>query len=181
MNSTKALISAVLFATVSFTAGCDTQPVKANACIPPQGYDLDVAVSQSKSDLSDVCSFQFDAYLERLMNIAESDPKPANKEKFSEFLLWSNQAGLLSKQQAKLIYNRYFNVKYVSLMGDYNNCSLTCPKQQEVLANMERELLDKERGLVKISRDTNSYQRADRLLKETELVLEATCTACGAN
>ncbi|MBA1447013.1 MAG: hypothetical protein FE835_19425 [Gammaproteobacteria bacterium] len=38
-----------------------------------------------------------------------------------------------------------------------------------------------QRGTVKISRDTRSYQRADRLLKETELVLEATCTACGAN
>ncbi|KRT58155.1 hypothetical protein Ga0076813_12925, partial [endosymbiont of Ridgeia piscesae] len=36
-------------------------------------------------------------------------------------------------------------------------------------------------GLLKISRDNSGYQRADRLLQETELVLEATCTACRSN
>ena len=45
---------------------------------------------------------------------------------------------------------------------------------------MERELSDKERGLLKVSEDREGYYRADRLYQEVELVLEATCTACTA-
>ena len=46
--------------------------------------------------------------------------------------------------------------------------------------DMERELSDKERGLLKVSEDRDGYYRADRLFQEVELVLEATCTACAA-
>jgi hypothetical protein len=45
---------------------------------------------------------------------------------------------------------------------------------------MERELSDKERGLLRVSLDNDGYYRADRLYQEVELVLEATCTACAA-
>jgi hypothetical protein len=45
---------------------------------------------------------------------------------------------------------------------------------------MERELTDKERGLMKVSLDSSGYYRADELYQEVELVLEATCTACAA-
>jgi hypothetical protein len=45
---------------------------------------------------------------------------------------------------------------------------------------MERELSDKERGLLKVSLDSAGYYRADELYQEVELVLEATCTACAA-
>ena len=43
---------------------------------------------------------------------------------------------------------------------------------------MQSELLDKELGLVQASQDSASYYRADHLLKEVQLVLEATCRAC---
>ena len=68
----------------------------------------------------------------------------------------------------------------MSMKGDYNKCSHTCPNKQRVLFNMERELSDKERGLLKISLDNEGYYRADQLYQEVELVLEATCTACSA-
>ena len=55
--------------------------------------------------------------------------KPENKRVFSEFLVWSSDQGLLSKRQAEDYYNRYFNVKFMSMKGDYNNCSHTCPEQ----------------------------------------------------
>ena len=45
---------------------------------------------------------------------------------------------------------------------------------------MERELSDKERGLMRVSLDNDGYYRADQLYQEVELVLEATCTACAA-
>jgi hypothetical protein len=45
---------------------------------------------------------------------------------------------------------------------------------------MERELSDKERGLLRVSLDNDAYYRADQLFQEVELVLEATCMACAA-
>ena len=69
----------------------------------------------------------------------------------------------------------------MAMKGDYNNCSHTCPNKQSVLFDMERELSDKERGLLKVSQDIDGYYRADRLYQEVELVLEATCTACAAS
>jgi len=72
-------------------------------------------------------------------------------------------------------------VKFMSMKGDYNNCSHTCPNKQKVLFNMERELSDKERGLLRVSLDSDAYYRADKLFQEVELVLEATCMACSAS
>jgi predicted NUDIX family phosphoesterase len=126
------------------------------------------------------CEASFDRYYDDLLSIAEGDPQPENKRAFSEFLVWSSDEGLLSRRQAKDYYNRYFNVKFISLAGDYNNCSHTCPRRDRILLNMERELSDKERGLMKVSLDNQGYYRADELYQEVELVLEATCTACAA-
>ena len=88
--------------------------------------------------------------------------------------------GVISKRQAQALYNRYFNVKFVSLAGDYNTCSQTCPVQARVISDMKAELQDKELGLLRVTGDNSSYYRADNLLKETQLVLAATCRACAA-
>ena len=150
------------------------------ACQSPQMRSLDGAIASTQTSLMNGCHAHFDRYYDDLLRIAEGDPKPENKRAFSEFLVWSSDNGLLSKRQAQDYYNRYFNVKFMSLKGDYNNCSHTCPNKRRVLSDMERELLDKERGLLKVSLDNAGYYRADRLYQEVELVLEATCTACSA-
>ena len=149
-------------------------------CDGPQMRSLDGAMSATKTSLMNGCHAHFDRYYDDLLRVAEGDPKPENKRAFSEFLVWSSDSGLLSKRQAQDYYNRYFNVKFMSLKGDYNNCSHTCPNKQRVLNDMERELSDKERGLLKVSLDNEGYYRADQLYQEVELVLEATCTACTA-
>jgi hypothetical protein len=46
------------------------------------------------------------------------------------------------------------------------------------MSDMRAELHDKELGLLRASNDPASFYRADHLLKETDLVLEATCRAC---
>ena len=161
-----------------FVASCaSTQP----SCMSPQSHNLDSAMSAVKSNLSSGCQTHFDRYYDDLLTVAEGDPKPENKRAFSDFLLWSTDQGLLSKRQAEDYYNRYFNVKFMAMQGDYNNCSHTCPNKQRVLYNMESELSDKERGLLRVSLDSASYNRADRLFQEIELVLEATCMACTAS
>ena len=158
------------------SACASTKPV----CDSPQSRNLDRAISSVQSTLMNGCEAHFDRFYDDLLTIAEGDPKPENKRAFSEFLVWASDQGLLSKRQAQNHYNRYFNVKFMSLKGDYNNCSHTCPNKQKVLFNMERELSDKERGLLKVSLDNQGYYRADELFQEVELVLEATCTACAA-
>ena len=149
-------------------------------CAGPQTKNLDAAIGDVKTALSGGCAAHFERFYDDLLTIAEGDPRPENKRRFSEFLVWAADEGLLSQRQAREFYNRYFNVKFVSLASDYNNCSHTCPRRDRVMLNMERELSDKERGLLRVSQDNGGYYRADELYREMELVLEATCTACSA-
>ena len=167
----------VIAGLVTIAACASTQP----GCPSPQTRNLDSAIGFVKTSLKTGCEAHFDRYYDDLLTIAEGDPKPDNKRIFSEFLLWSGEQGLLSNRQAQEYYNRFFNVKFMAMKGDYNNCSHTCPNKQRVLFDMERELSDKERGLLKVSQDIDGYYRADRLYQEVELVLEATCTACAAS
>jgi hypothetical protein len=160
-------------------AACSSNPTQATACSLPEGPNLERAISAARFDLETGCEHRFDDYFQRLLTIAEGDPKKENKASFSDFLLWANDSGLLSKRQARETYNRYFGIKYVSLVSDYSVCARTCPHQSDVMRNMNRELADKEQGLLKISADRLNYTRASNLYQETELVLEATCEACG--
>jgi hypothetical protein len=168
---------AILAASLLIASCASNQP----SCASPQTRNLDSAMQVVQSNLMSGCQSYFDSYYDDLLTIAEGDPKAENKRAFSEFLLWSSDQGLLSKRQAEDYYNRYFNVKFMSMKGDYNNCSHTCPNKKKVLFNMERELSDKERGLMKVSLDNEGYYRADQLFQEIELVLEATCMACTAS
>ncbi len=167
----------LLFATLTLLSACVSSPP---SCMSPQTRNLGSAITAVQSNLKAGCEAHFDRYYDDLLTIAEGDPKPGNKREFSEFLVWAADEGLLSKRQAENYYNRYFNVKFMSMRGDYNNCSHTCPNKQKVLINMERELSDKERGLLRVSLDNDGYYRADQLYQEVELVLEATCSACTA-
>ena len=176
-SKSKAGVLITIFASGLFTASCATSPPP---CGGPQSKNLNAAIIDVQHSLNAGCSAHFDRYYDDLLNIAEGDPKPENKRLFSEFLVWASDEGLLSQRQARNNYNRYFNVKFVSLQSDYNNCSHTCPRRDTVMHNMERELSDKERGLLKVSQDSAGYYRADELYSEIELVLEATCTACAA-
>ena len=65
------------------------------------------------------------------------------------------------------------------MMGEYSVCSEACPRQPALMREMKDELSDKETGLLRVSGDRRSYQRAHQLYREAELVLEATCMACG--
>ncbi len=170
-------IAATICASLALAACASTAPT----CSSPLTKNLDSAITSVQASLTNGCQAHFDRYYDDLLTIAEGDPKPENKREFSEFLVWANDSGLLSNRQAENYYNRYFNVKFMAMKGDYNNCSNTCPNKQKVLLSLERELVDKERGLMKVSRDADGYYRADKLFQEIELVLAATCTACSAS
>jgi hypothetical protein len=168
-----------LIAALALVAGCTMTPT-ADYCAAPLSGSLESAIDDAQSRLANGCEYHFDGYFEQLLVIAEANPDPENKRLFSDHLVHVSDDALISKRQAKLLYNRYFNVKFVSLAGDYNTCAQTCPVRAQVLADMKAELRDKELGLLHASQDRQSFYRADKLLKETELVLEATCRACSA-
>lgn len=168
---------AALAALLAGLAACASTP---DRCALADTRHLDTAVASAKEKLAAGCEARFDDYMARLLEVAGGDPDPDNKRVFSDFLVWTADEGLLSRRQAQETWNRYFNVKFVTLAGDYNNCAATCPVRGEVLADMERELRDKERGLLRAASDAPSYYRADQLYQEAELVLEATCRACAA-
>ena len=180
MKITRPFRPAALFAALGLVFALTSCASKPPPCPGPQTKNLDAAISSVQRSLNYGCAAHFDRFYDDLLTIAEGDPKAENKRIFSEFLVWSADQGLLSQRQAKEYYNRFFNVKFISLQGDYNNCSHTCPRRDLVMRNMERELSDKERGLLRVSLDNAGYYRADELYQELELVLEATCTACAA-
>lgn len=177
MNKTRQFIVSITLLWAGALTSCASSPPP---CAGPQTKNLDAAITQVQHRLTSGCVANFEGYYDDLLTIAEGDPRPENKRRFSEFLVWAADEGLLSQRQAREYYNRYFNVKFVSLAGDYNNCAHTCPRRDRVMLNMERELSDKERGLLRVSLDNGGYYRADELYREMELVLEATCTACSA-
>jgi hypothetical protein len=128
---------------------CNSNPARTTACSLPEGPDLQRAIAAARFDLETGCEHQFDQYFQRLLSIAEGDPKKDNKSAFSEFLLWANEQGLLSKRQARETYTRYFGVKYVSLISDYSVCAQTCPRRDAIMRDMNRELVDKEQACSK--------------------------------
>lgn len=163
---------------LSLASACAVQPP--DHCGGRLGTNLQSAMSAAEERLATGCEYHFDSYFNELLDIAEANPDEENKRLFSEHLVRVSSSGTISKRQAQLLYNRYFNVKFVSFTGDYNTCAQTCPVRDEVVSQMRAELIDKQLGLMSASRDTGSYYRADQLLKETELVLEATCRSCAA-
>ncbi len=180
MNVTRnnPMMAACTLVTMLAVSACATTPTP--VCGLADTRNLDTAIDSARDRLQHGCVAHFDAYMHELLVVAAGDPDPANKEAFSDFLVWTSEAGLLSRRQSQETWNRYFNVKFVSLRGDYNNCAQTCPVRPQVMADMETELADKERGMLQAALDQEGYYRADRLFSETELVLEATCRACEA-
>lgn len=178
-KKTKLNLLAVL-AFALFAAGCETQAPVADICGGRLGTSLESSFAEAERRLANGCEYRFDSYFKENLATAEANPSPDNKRGFSDHLMRVNDMGVISKRQAQALYNRYFNVKFVSLAGDYNTCSQTCPVQARVISDMKAELQDKELGLLRVTGDNSSYYRADNLLKETQLVLAATCRACAA-
>jgi hypothetical protein len=170
-------ITALLF--IAAITGCATTSTVDN-CSTNLTAPLRSAMTEVEDKLLGNCAGDYQTYVADLIDIAVDNPDAANKRAFSDFLVRLSDRGIISKRQASALYNRYFNVKFVSLDGDYSTCSQVCPVKDKVILDMRQELLDKEIGLLQISNDKTGYYRADLLLKESELVLQATCQACSA-
>ena len=110
---------------------------------------LNAAIESAQDRLQQGCVAHFDGYMDQLLDVAAGDPDPDNKQAFSDFLVWAADTGLLSRRQAQETWNRYFNVKFVSLRGDYNNCAQTCPVGVDngLITREIRKLFSQELGI----------------------------------
>jgi hypothetical protein len=159
---------------------CGTRKLLKPSCTLPSGVDLEEALTHSRKDLGHFeCETLFDNYYQRLIEVAKRDPDIENKRRFSEFLEWSHDQGIIDKIQARSYYNRYFNTTFISLPDDYNVCSSCIEDTQKDIENqMENELRQKEEGLLKACRDKNAYYAASDQYNSILLLLDATCRSC---
>jgi hypothetical protein len=159
---------------------CQTQQYLKPACTLPSGVNLEEALAHSRKDLGHLeCEPMFDNYFVRLIDVAKRDPDLENKRRFSEFLEWAHDQGIIDKIQARSYYNRYFNTTFISLPDDYNVCSsCTGETKKNIEDQMENELRQKEEGLLRACRDKSAYYKASNQYNSILLLLDATCTSC---
>ncbi|MGD8990683.1 MAG: hypothetical protein PVI00_04430 [Desulfobacterales bacterium] len=176
MNSKKRILVAIL-AFVTFA--CANKQYQ-STCTLPSGVNLEEALTHSQKDLGRLeCEQMFDIYYGRLIDIAKRDPDIENRRRFSDFLMWANDEGIIDKIQARHYYNRYFNTTFMSLKDDFNVCS-SCTEEtkRDLEAELQKELGQKEDGLLRACQDKPAYYAAADQYNSILLLLDATCTAC---
>ena len=159
---------------------CENRKYLKPSCTLPSGVNLEEALEHSRRDLGHLeCEQMFDSYFVRLIEVAKRDPDEENKRRFSEFLEWAHDQGIIDKIQARSYYNRYFNTTFIVLPDDYNVCS-SCPEEtkKDIENQMEKELRQKEDGLLRACRDKSAYYKASDQYNSVLLLLDATCTSC---
>ena len=173
---------AVSAISVLLLAGCSTSPKQNTqlACNDSFNQSLSAAMGDARYRVAEGCSGNYFGIFSQLLEIGQGDPKPENKQMFSQFLEWSADEGIISKRQARETYTKYFGTKFVSALSDYNTCAAFCPIQDDLLSQMKDELVAKDLGILKVSGDVDGYNRANTLHDELELVITATCEACSA-
>ena len=161
-------------------SSCENRKYLKPACTLPSGVDLEEALAHSRKDLGHLeCEPRFDSYFVRLIEVAKRDPDMENKRRFSEFLEWAHDQGIIDKIQARSYYNRYFNTTFMSLPDDYNVCSSCTEETKKNIENqMENELRQKEASLLRACRDKSAYYKASGQYNSIMLLLDATCMSC---
>ena len=166
-----------------FVTGCTPQhqpqpyPPRVT-CSLPTAKSLSIAIDMTKDDLAnETCAYRFEAYFGNLLTIAAGAPEIENKKRFSDFLIWCSDTGLLTRVQAQKYYNQYFSQTFMALPDDYNICSI-CADKGPLMQKMKKELAMKEQELLKACADKTGYYQVNEQYDEMSFLLEATCRAC---
>ena len=170
----------IIFVAAALLCACANRRHYTPSCTLPSGVNLEEALDHSRADLGRLeCEQMFDGYYDRLLDVAKRDPDIENRRRFSEFLVWANEQGIIDKIQARNYYNRYFNTTFMSLPDDFNVCS-SCPDtaRRDLEVELQKELTQKEEGLLRACQDKQAYYAASDQYNSILLLLDATCTAC---
>lgn len=160
-----------------FLWGCTSTPVPSN-CIAPSGKLVAPAFSRAQSSLAySECWSQFGSYFDALLTAAEGDPKQENVERFSDFVGWSIERGVVTKVAGSELFTRYFSPNFVSLPNDRSVCSAV-RSNPKLNREVELELRDKYRGLVGVAGNNATYAQAAREQASLVQILGAMESAC---
>ncbi len=150
-------------------------------CSLPASKLASEAFREARKTLSNQeCRYQFEPIFNSLLQISSGDPDPVNKDRFSDLVGWARNDGIISTVQAKEMFTRYFHHNYVSLPDDYQACAY-CTQLNRIKADLRDELRQKELGLGKVAMDKAGITKARTDYKSIEIVLSATCRACGGS
>lgn len=158
--------------------------VESASCELGAHKSLTPAIEQAKVKMKHpACQMEFQTIFDDLLDIAEeSGASLEHKKTFTGFLLWAEKEGLISKKQMKNTYGRYFSSKFVSsaVNNQMSIASSVCAKRNglsQVHSSMDVELIDKQRGLLKVLGDKQEYRQAKAVKENLMTVIEATCSA----
>jgi len=178
-NFRKLLPVSLLALVIATIPACATQADEEFSCSVPTTKNVAEAFAHTKNDLTHPeCQFQFDAYVDTLLQKATDDPGTENKQRFSELFAFARDEGILSEAQATRKYRRYFTPDFVTLNDLYNNCSTTCQDTDQVRRELRDELEDKDLGLLRVAGDQESYSQADTEYNQLLTLIEAACRTC---
>lgn len=149
-------------------------------CHPLGGSGLQVAVEQANHALAQSrCRDQFEPYWSSLLDEGERQPDVSNKAKLAAFLSNQRETGVVSRDQARELYSRYFDIRFFSLPDIHNTCSYG-ERGDAISAELAEELRQKRRGLLKIADEKSAYEETLDLYGNVKQILLATRTACEA-
>lgn len=166
-------------------ASCIATPQKplegVAACpLPPKSKNLDEGLRQIKAFLSSnpYCNTLYEDYFLAALQIATQNPGIENRGKFAKFLSWSRDNGIITQKEGKNYFNRFFNPKYISISGNYNNCS-QIDKREAILKSARDEMNDKKTGLMHVLNQPKLFKMSQNLYMDLDYmyseVLSKTC------
>lgn len=156
------------------------------SCSVPETLLLDKAFEESRQTLSHPdCFHQFNDHFHALLDIALQNPKPANGDKFHDYLVWAQNQGIISSNKAREYWGSYFTTTFVSLPDDYR-VSDYCSQKEDLLSDLQDELEKKKQGFTakrdpqakNSSGQPDKYLQAAQKYNKIELVFTAACKAC---
>lgn len=174
-------LSFMTVAVLTITACGASAPVKtvAATCDLPTDKRVEEAFAQARATLSkEQCVYRYDEVFSSLRKVAKGNPGMENQRRFANFFQWLTNQGILSKNQGKKAFTAYFSPKFVALSGDYSVCHYAMTAKEHLVQSVQKELVQKQEGLLHIMKDSGGFVKAQRVSQGLELMLDASERAC---
>ena len=170
----------VSFVAATSITACIPKTVKsAPTCLTPETKHVDQAFEQARKSLSNrACHYQFDTVHNQLIEIAQGDPSKDNKKRFYDFYQWITDQGIISKNQSKMLFTRYFTTQFSNALPDNQNTCSHRSTKETMVRNLAQEMKYKKVGLQDIIGNRDLYFRAVSKHNDLVFLIETTMLAC---
>ena len=148
------------------------------SCKEISAVSFDKALEQVKANLNEKCKNSFLTDFNKLLTVAKVSHSEDFKTQFNNLLLLAVKKEVISSDQAKMLFNQYFNPKFMAVYNVGPMCISICPKLSDFNNKLYSELQMKSLGLFELSQSNKEYLVAQQLFKEIKLVVSAGCESC---